>query len=82
MLNKDDQNLIRTNDFEWYGAPNIKEYSNSDTLAYFYFTLYVNNEEGSTLFTDKELPNSKGLHYIIPKQQNPKYVISEKKYYI
>ena len=38
------ESLMRSNDFEWYGAPAIKEYNNVLNVAYYYFTLYINHE--------------------------------------
>jgi hypothetical protein len=56
--NVNDEKKIWKNNFEWHGTPSIREYSFSDTVAYFYSYIYENNEKEATLFVEKEFPSS------------------------
>ena len=40
--------------------------------------MYENNEEGASLFVEKDYPESFGSHFIVPKDNNHKHKITEK----
>jgi hypothetical protein len=44
--------------------------------------LYENKEKAATLYIEKDFPSSKGSHFIIPKNNNPKYQIYDQGYKI
>ena len=40
--------------------------------------MYENNEEGASLFVEKDFPKSLGSHFIVPKDNNFKHQVTEK----
>ena len=40
--------------------------------------MYENNEEGASLFVERDYPESFGSHFIVPKDSNLKHLVTEK----